>query len=137
FLSSRASFAPSSHALGYYLAHVRGGPDLEDVSVLHGRMLRHELYGMVQIASLKDEDAPELLLGFGIGTVGRSDFAVLPIQGECGLGRLKRFSTRPVTAGTKMVVVFKARVEHGVSLALAHAIEFAFVVVTETEIFHV
>src|SRR5438270_13334658 len=100
-------------------------------------MLRHELYGMVQIASLKDENAPELLLRFRIGAVGRSDFAVLPIKGECGLGRLKRFSTRPVTAGTKMVVVFKARVEHRVSLALAHAIEFAFVVVTETEVFHV
>jgi hypothetical protein len=38
--------------------------------------------------------------------------------------------------GAKMVVVFKASVEHGVSLALSHAIEFAFVVVPEAEVFH-
>src|SRR5258708_11331118 len=35
-----------------------------------------------------------------------------------------------------MVVVFKASVEHGVSLALSHAIEFVFVVVAKTEVFH-
>jgi hypothetical protein len=35
-----------------------------------------------------------------------------------------------------MVVIFKACIEHGVSLALSHAIEFAFVVVAKTEVFH-
>jgi hypothetical protein len=35
-----------------------------------------------------------------------------------------------------MVVVFKAGIEHGVSLALSHAIEFVFVVVAKTEVFH-
>ena len=35
-----------------------------------------------------------------------------------------------------MVVVFKACIEHGVSLALSHAIEFAFVAVAKTEVFH-
>jgi hypothetical protein len=35
-----------------------------------------------------------------------------------------------------MVVVFKAFVEHGVLFGLSHAIEFAFVVVAQTEVFH-
>jgi hypothetical protein len=35
-----------------------------------------------------------------------------------------------------MVVVFKAYVEHGVLLALSHAIKFAFIVVSQTNIFH-
>src|SRR5260370_29079892 len=38
--------------------------------------------------------------------------------------------------GAKMVVVFKARVEHCVSLGLSHAIKFAFVVVPQTDVFH-
>jgi hypothetical protein len=38
--------------------------------------------------------------------------------------------------GPKMVVVFKARVEHCVSLGLSHAIKFAFVVVPQTDVFH-
>src|SRR5262249_3561949 len=38
--------------------------------------------------------------------------------------------------GAKMVVVFEACVEHGVSLGLAHAVEFVLVVVPETDVFH-
>src|SRR4051812_36337497 len=128
--------SPSLLALLDYLAHVRGGPYLEDVAVLQGRMLRHELCGMVQIASFKDENAAELFFGFRVGTVGSRDFAVLPVQGQGGLRRLKGFSAGPVTAGAKMVVIFQACVEHAVSLALGHAIEFAFVVVAKTEVFH-
>src|SRR3954471_13182257 len=134
--SPRGMLSPPLLALLYYLAHVRGGPYLEDVAVLQGRMLRHELCGVVQIASFKDENATELHLGFCIGTVRSRDFAVLPVQSQGGLRRLKGFSTSPVTAGAKMVVIFKSCVEHGVSLAVSHAIEFAFVVVAKTEIFH-
>src|SRR5215472_7232661 len=35
-----------------------------------------------------------------------------------------------------MVVIFKACVEHGVLFGLSHAIEFAFVVVAKTDVFH-
>src|SRR5216684_5822492 len=63
-------------------------------------------------------------------------FAVLPIQGQGGFRRLKRFSTSPVPVGAKMVVVFKAFVEHGVLLALSHAIKFAFIVVSQANVFH-
>src|SRR5258708_11315434 len=99
-------------------------------------MLRHELYSMIHVPRLKDENAADLFFGFGIGAVGRCHLAVLPIQGQGGLRPLKRFSTGPVPAGAKMVVIFKACIEHGVSLALSHAIEFAFVVVAKTEVFH-
>jgi hypothetical protein len=98
-------------------------------------MLRHELYSMIHVPRLKHANAAELLLGFRIGTVGRRDFAVLPRQGQGGFRRLKRLSSR-MPVGAKMVVVFKACIEHGVSLALSHAIEFAFVVVSETDVFH-
>src|SRR5260221_8038032 len=90
---------------------------------------------MIHVPRLKDENATELFLGFRIGTVRSCHFAVLPIQGQGGLRPLKRFSTGPVPAGAKMVVIFKACIEHGVSLALSHAIEFAFVVVAQTDVF--
>src|SRR5260370_19300148 len=97
---------------------VRRWPNLENVAVLQGRMLRHELYSMIHVPRLKDENAAELLLGFGIGAVGRCHLAALPGQGQGGLRPLKRFATSPVPVGAKMVVMFKASVEHGVSLAL-------------------
>jgi len=68
-------------------------------------MLRHEVYSMIHVPRLKDENAAELFLGFRIGTVRRCDFAVLPIQGQGGFRRLKRFSTSPMPVGAKMVVV--------------------------------
>src|SRR6516225_2600168 len=116
--------------------HVRRGPNLENVAVLQGRMLRHELYRMIHVPRLKDEYAAELFLGFRIGAVRGCDFAVLPVQGQGGLRALKRFATTPLPVGAKMVVVIKARVEHGVSLGLTHAVEFAFVVVPQTDVFH-
>jgi hypothetical protein len=35
-----------------------------------------------------------------------------------------------------MIVVFKAYVEHSVLLALGHAIEFALIEVSQTDVFH-
>src|ERR1041385_3830408 len=99
-------------------------------------MLRHELYCVIHVASLKDENAAELFLGFRAWTLRSCHFVVLPMQGHGVFRRLKRFATSPVTVGAKMFVVFKACIEHGVSLALSHAIELAFVVVAKTDVFH-
>jgi hypothetical protein len=41
-----------------------------------------------------------------------------------------------MSVGAKMVVVGEAGVEHGVTLALCHGLVFAFVVVTQTDVFH-
>ena len=41
----------------------------------------HELLSVIHVAGFKDKNAAELFLGFGVGTVGGCDFAVLPIQG--------------------------------------------------------
>src|SRR5271157_5648579 len=125
---SRGILSPSLLTCLHDFVHVPRWPNLEDVAIRHRRMLRHELYSMIHVPRLKDENAAELFLGLRIGTVGSCHFAVLPIQGQGGFRRLKRFSTSPVPIGAKMVVVFKAYVEHGVLLALGHAIEFAFVV---------
>src|SRR5262245_9639046 len=99
-------------------------------------MLGHQLYGMIHVSRLNDENASKLFLGFRVGTVSGCDFAVLPIQGQGGFRRLKRFPTSPVPVGAKMVIIFKACVVHSVSLALAQAVEFAFVVVTQTDVFY-
>src|SRR3984957_13357958 len=99
-------------------------------------MLADELYSMIHVPRLNHKNAAELFFGFGIGTVRRCHLAVLPIQSQGGLRPLKRFSTGPVPAGAKMVVIFKACIEHRVSLALSHAFEFAFVVVAKTQVFH-
>src|SRR5580698_6661172 len=116
--------------------HVAHWTDLPSVAIRHRRMLRYELYSMIHVPRFKHKNPAELFLGFGIGTVGSSHFAVLPGQGQGGFRTLNRFSTTPVPVGAEMVVVFQACIEHGVSLALSHAIELAFVVVAKTEVFH-
>src|SRR5215472_5343798 len=118
------------------VAHIKRWPNLESIAVRQRGMLRHELYRMIHVPRLKDENAAKLFLGFCIGTVRGCDFAVLPIQGQRGFRRLKRFSTRPMPVGAKMVIVFKTCVEHGVLFGLSHAVKFAFVVVSETDVFH-
>src|SRR5690349_8349646 len=95
-----------------------------------------ELYSMIDVPRLENENAAALFLGFRIGTVCHYNFAVLPGQGPGGLRSLKRFSPGPVSAGAKMVVIFKTFVEHGVSLAITHAVEFVFVVIAQTDVFH-
>src|SRR5262245_60073342 len=99
-------------------------------------MLRHELYSMIHVPRRKNEYAAELFLGPHIGAVRGRHVAVLPVQGQDVFRRLKRFDTSPVPVGTKMVVVIKARVDHGVSLTLRHPIEVALGVVAKTEVFH-
>src|SRR5262249_27139224 len=99
-------------------------------------MLADELYSVIHVPCLKDENAAELFLGFRVGTVGGCHFAVLPVNGQRGFRRLERFSASPVPVGAKMVIVIKACVEHGVLFSRGHALEFAFVVVPETDVFH-
>jgi hypothetical protein len=36
---------------------------------------------MIEVSRLKDENAAELFPGFRIGTIGRRDLAVFPVQG--------------------------------------------------------
>ena len=111
--SACSVLSPSLLTCLHDFVQVRRWPNPENAAVLQGRMLRHELYSMIHVPRLKDENAAELFLRFRIGTVRRCDFAVLPIQGQGGFPRLKRFSTHPMPAGVKMVVVFKACVERG------------------------
>src|SRR5262245_56568789 len=134
--SACSVFSPSLLTCLNHFVHVRYWPNLENAAVLQGRMLRHELYSMIHVPRLKDENAAELFLGFRIGTVRSCDFPVLPIQGRGGFRRLKRFSTSPMPVGAKMVVVFKAGVEHRVLLVLGHAFVFAFVEISQTDVFH-
>jgi hypothetical protein len=49
----------------------------------------------------------------------------------------ERFSPGPVPVGAKIVVIFQACVEQGVSLALRHTFEFAFVILPEQMYFMV
>jgi hypothetical protein len=48
---------------------------------------------MVHVAGLEQEQAAELLLRFGVGTVGRRDVVVLPVQGQRGVRRLEPFAS--------------------------------------------
>src|SRR5262249_17999842 len=134
--SARSVLPPSLLTCLYDFVHAPGWPNLENVAVLQGRMLRHELYSMIHVPRLKAEYYADLFLGFRIGAVRGCDCAVLPVQGQGRLRRLKRFSTSPVPVGAKMVVVIKACVEHGVSFGISHAIKSAFVVIPQTNVFH-
>src|SRR6516165_4914225 len=77
----------------HYFVHVRRWPNLENVAVRQRRMLADELYSMIHVPRFKDENAAELFLGFGVGTVGGCHFAVLARQGQGGFRTLKRFAT--------------------------------------------
>src|ERR1700678_2594608 len=134
--SSRGILSPPLLAGFHDSAHIPHWPNLENAAVLQRWMLRDELLSMIHVPRLQDENAAELLLGFRIRTVGSSDFAVLPREGQGGFRTLKRFSASPMPVGAKMVVVLKAFVEHGVSLALGQRFVFAFVVVSKTDVFH-
>src|SRR5262249_31148503 len=80
----------------HQFVHVRRRTYLENVAVRQRRMLADELYRMIHVPRLKDENATELFLGFRIGAVGGCHSAVLPRQGQGGFCRLERFSSTPV-----------------------------------------
>src|SRR5258706_7168578 len=80
---------------------------------------------MIEISRLKDLNAAKLFLGFRIGAVTRRDFSVFPVQGQCGLRRLKRYFGDKMSVGAQMVVVLKAIVERCLSLVLGHPFEFS------------
>ena len=88
-----------------------------------------ELYSMLHVPRLKDEDSAELFLGFRVGAVATRYFPVLPIQRSGRFLLAGALLPHPSAAFAEMVIVIKARVEHGVSLALSHAIECSFVVI--------
>src|SRR5262245_13090356 len=88
-------------------ADVSRRTNLPNVAIRERRMLADELYRVIHVPRLKDQNAAKLFLSFRVGTVGRCHFAIFPRQGQGGFRGLKRFATGPVTAGAKMFVVCK------------------------------
>src|SRR5579864_1495546 len=91
---------------------------------------------MIEVSRLQDLNAAQLFFGFRIGAIGRHDFAVFPVQGQCGLRRLKRQFGNQMSVGPQMVVVLKAFVQRSVSLVLGHPFEFSWLEVAQTDVFH-
>src|SRR5579859_4202040 len=91
---------------------------------------------MIEVSRLKDLNAAKLFLGFRIRPIRRRDFAVLPVQRQRGLRRLKRYFTDKMSAGAQMIVVLKAFVERCVSLAFGHPFELSRLEVSQTDVFH-
>src|SRR5437016_13411283 len=91
---------------------------------------------MIEVSRLKDLNAAKLFLGFRIGAIRRRDVAVFPVQVQRGLRRLKRYFGDKMYVGAQMVVVLKAFVERCVSLVVGHPFEFAWLDVSQTDVFH-
>src|SRR5260370_42572186 len=91
---------------------------------------------MIEVSRLKDLNAAELFLGFRIGAISRRDFAVFPVKGQRGLRRLKSYFGNKMSVDAQMVVVLKAIVEGSVSLVLGHPLEFTWLDVSQTDVFH-
>src|ERR1043165_2253144 len=91
---------------------------------------------MIEVARLDDLNAAELFLGFRIGSVGRRDFAVFPVQSHRGLRRLKSYFRDKMPVGAQVVIVLKAFVEGCVSLVLGHPFEFSRLDISQTDVFH-
>src|SRR5260370_12083888 len=110
--SACSVLSPALLACLHDFIHVRRWPNLENVAIPQSRMLADELYSMIHVSRLKDENAAELFFGFGIRAVGCCQLAVLLGQGHRGLRPLKCFAAGPVSLGAKLVVVFKACIAH-------------------------
>src|SRR5678815_5527695 len=91
---------------------------------------------MIEVSRLKDVNAAELFFGFRIGAVGGRDLVVFPVQGQCGLRRLKRYFVDKMSVGAQMVIMLKAFVEYCVSLVLGHLFECSWLDVSQTDVFH-
>src|SRR5690349_16871312 len=91
---------------------------------------------MIEVSRLKNLNAAKLFLGFRVGAVGGCDFAVFPVQGQGGLGSLKRYFGDEMSVGAQMVIVLKAIVEHRVSFFLGHPFEFSWLEISQTDVFH-
>src|SRR5580692_6515357 len=61
---------------------------------LDARMLRYQLDGMIQISRFEHKNPAQLLFRFGVRAVCDRHLAILPTQGRCGVGALKRFAAR-------------------------------------------
>src|ERR1700677_3174683 len=68
--SERSVLAPPLLACLHDFAHVPSWPNLENTAKRQRRMLADQLHSMVHVPRLKDKNAADLFLGFGIGTVG-------------------------------------------------------------------
>src|SRR4249920_682046 len=88
FLFRLGSGAPLFAAADHF-GEVPSRPDLERPG-LHPRVLRHQLNGVIQVAGFENENPPELLFRFGVGTVGDRHLAILPTQGRGRLRTLQR-----------------------------------------------
>src|SRR4051812_37010679 len=91
---------------------------------------------MIKVARLHDEEAANLLLGFGIRAVGDDDFAVFVSQRAGGGSRLQRVACVKVAAGTQRVVVGRAGVDQGVAFGVGQRFKLAGRNVAETYEFH-
>jgi hypothetical protein len=116
---------------------VRNRPYLDrSKSILKAWKLGDKLNGMIEISRLKDLNAADLFLGFRVGAVGCRDFAIFPVQGYCGLRRLKAIFGKEMAIGAQMIVVLKAFIEHCVSLVHGHPFEFSWLDVSQTDVSH-
>src|SRR5260370_40091715 len=86
FFSSRGILSASPLALFHHLVQIRNRPYLNrSKSILKAWKLCDKLNGVIEVSRLKDLNAAKLFLGFRIGTVGRRDSAVFPVQRQRGL----------------------------------------------------
>src|SRR5262245_1646434 len=99
-------------------------------------MLRHQLNRVIQILGLEDQDAAQLLLGLGVGTVGNRYLPVLEPQGSRALRRLEGFPAGKVPVLAKDVVVGKALIDESVHLALGHRLPLLGIHVAQADVFH-
>src|SRR5262244_1270702 len=63
--------SPSLLTCLHNFAHVSRWTDLENVAIRQRRVPADELYSMIHVPRLKDENAAELFFGFRIGTICR------------------------------------------------------------------
>src|SRR4029453_17729917 len=99
-------------------------------------MLRRPLDGLVPIARLDEEVAPELLLGLGIRAVRDADLAVSRSQAHGFLGGGERADLQQVAAALQILVEGPALAADRGHVGLGQGLELLLVVVGEAEVLH-
>jgi hypothetical protein len=108
---------PLSFAVHFSL--VRRRADFDGASP-NGRMLRHQLDGVVQVPGFEDEEAGQLLFGLRVGTISDRDFSALKPQRSGGLSALEPFSPNDVPVFPKQLVVGEELFHGGFPFAFGH-----------------
>ena len=133
--AERSVLLPPLLSLAAHFGPVRRRANL-DGSSPDGRVLRHQLDGVVQIPGFEDEKTGQLFLRLRIRTICDGHFSVLKPHGSGVLSALEPFPANDMAALPKLLVVGEKLFHGSFPLAFGHCFPIDRTQVRQTYVFH-